>query len=147
MPFGSGLLPNGQVRLAVFVGKQAPMEELVQAASLCFLVEVVGLLTPCFHKELGQLQVALILGDSIEPHQSQLDLLMAWVALFLVLLRAKDCINVIHKSCDHLEQFFFTRRFVVSYGSFNKVAGAVQLVVFCQVSPALFRLHDGVIGI
>ncbi len=147
MPLHRGLFPHLQVGLVIIQAEQAPIGGALRAPGPGFLFEVVGLFPPLLHEELGEPQVPLIPGHPVEPDQGQLDLFMARVTLFLSLFRAEDGIDVLNQLADHLQELVLPRGFVIGHGRFDKMAGAVQLMVFRQIGPAVFWIHDGVIRV
>ncbi len=123
------------------------MVKALQAPGAGFLLEIVGLFPPLFHEELGQPKMPFIPGHPVQPDQSQLNLFMAWVAPFLAFLWAKHGVNVIHQPADNLQELVFARCFVIGYGRLDKMARTIQFVVVRQVSPAVIRIHYGVVSV
>src|SRR5215467_5688770 len=140
------LLSYWKMRLVVFVcpGPECPG---VFAAQACLHVEIMGLMPSLIHKVPTQMQVALLTSYLVQFHQCEFDLLMAGVATFLSLLRAKDGVDVIHVTTYSIQQNPLAGCLEMSHSCLNEMTSTIQLMHVAQIRPALLRLDNGEIRI
>ncbi|MNC12620.1 hypothetical protein D3C75_603440 [compost metagenome] len=102
-----------------------------------------ALLDEVFH----QRQIAGLLRDIKQAHQRQLDFRVAGIAMQLLLTRPKNAVDMVGQRADHLQQTPFAGALEVRHARFNHVPGAVELMAFRQVRPALARGFDREVSI
>ena len=74
-----------------------------------FPVEVMRFRSPLFDKESTQVQVALIMGQTIKADESQLDFRMPTIPWQLLRTAAKDAHQMIRQTDSDIEKSFLTR--------------------------------------
>ena len=85
-------------------------------------------------EELGQVEVAPVVGHAVELDERHLDLRMARRARSQV--RSKDRHDVVHDTARDVEQSGIAGVALPGHGGLNQVAGAVQLVAGRNLDPA-----------
>ena len=84
-----------------------------------------------------------IAGSMVQPHQADLDLLMAGDTLHL----HEPVADMIRQSDADVQQLVLTGSFVQGNARLDHVSGAIKLMAFQQVGPAVFRLLHGEVGV
>ena len=121
------LFPDGQMRLAVFVGLGPPFLGIV--ASLDgFLVVVMRLLASLINEEAGHLQIAFFICGVVKLDQRQLDLLVAGVARDLALFRTKSFADQIGVAAHGIQEIAAPGGVKMRDRGFDKMPCAVELM-------------------
>ena len=87
-------------------------------------------------EELGQLEIAPLSSDSVEFHQSDLDLFMASHVFALLRSRPELASHQVGTAHSHIEQRTFSSGSEMSHGRFAQVPDVVQFVAMIEFRPA-----------
>ena len=133
------LLAHRHVALVVVVGR-VPVVGRIGAARPRLDVEVMRRAAALVDEVAGEIEVAPLAGQPVEPDQRQLDLLVAAIAALLALVRPEQFRHQVDLAAHDVEQVRLAGRLVVRDGGLDHVADAVELVPVAQVAPLLRRL-------
>ncbi|OPZ66641.1 MAG: hypothetical protein BWY83_02834 [bacterium ADurb.Bin478] len=98
-------------------------------------------------KKTRQIKIARLTGHAPQFNQRQFDLRMAGIPHALARPGSKHRANVIGKTGCHAQQRALAGGLIMGHSRLEKMAGAIELVIIAQISPALVRLVDRVIGV
>ena len=138
------LLPDGFGALAVVVVPRVAVPNR-PAALFCFLFVEGGIDAALVDKALGKAQKPFVARQAVQLEQGELDLGMAGAAGRA--LRDEAAVNAFGVFDRRIQQFALARGFKIGARRLDHVPGAVQLVRFQQVGPALVFIFDGEVGI
>ena len=101
--------------------------------------------TAYIQEMLRQLQTKLIPGRAVHPKKSQLHLRVPRVALMA--FRYKMTVNALGIFQHHLQKPVFSGRLIVGHRRLHHVAGAVKLMAFQKVGPALVPILYRIVSV
>ena len=139
---GGLLLGKRLVRLAIsFVfhhpGRAVGIPVGGFTALFVLIIIEMRLFTALFDKVVHQRHVTWFLSHFVQAHQRQFNLWMSRVAVNLLLTGAEDLMDMVGQATYHLQQAALAGGLEEGHARFNHMPGAVKLMAFGQIGPAL----------
>ena len=141
-----GQFAHGDMRLGVGI-RPPPVFAGIFTAGAGFDIKVVGLLATFVDEVPGEIEIALILSRAVELDQCELNFLVAAVAALLAFLGTEHGGDVVGVPAHHVEELAFACGVVVSHGTLDEVARAIEFMPVAQIGPAFGRGDDSEMGV
>ncbi len=110
-------------------------------------IKVAGSLSSFLDEILTELQVAWIIGETIQFDQGQLYLFMTTIPAFFAWRCAKDRLDIVGIAADNIKERGFAGGLEVSHTCLNQMACTVEFMSVPKIRPALAWLDNSIVRI